>query len=313
MGEIIAFPVDNSQRIRQAIQYYRNHELTQAAQAFAVARQHAETLAEFQDGVIAEFLDQQMVSEAQHLVDEILYTTEDVERVFMLIEQFDEVLPMDLDQPLTIPPVLPQALLAILLGSFAETEDHQQLFEHLEQIAKTMAKQPILAQMRFVQRVRELAPKPQVALIKLALEQPKMNFLVRCDLLHLLLALDHEDTLLRLVDDTGQEHTLRLNDLVPLDESRYYQRGSAYLSELSLKDPIAEQALAGEWLLFCSFLFPFLDIERFLPETVIDFLQQLLTVGEEDMWQVINAEDQTTQALLRIHYLMNKEMPMGEE
>lgn len=310
MGEIITFPADNYRELRQAVSRYQAGDINEAVALFEVARHHIQPLVEFQDAVIEEFLERKLHSEARHLVDEILYTTEDVERVLTLIERFDETLPIDMEVNRPVKPILPEEIMKVLMNQDLKlTEQLEALVERLHHLAPRIDRATPKEQLSFIQALHELPRMEQAPLLKQVLGNERIGRIMRCDLLHLFMGVGADDEAVTLSDYRGNRQVFHLRDLVSLDDTPYFQAGRDYIEELANSDPFTEQALVSEWVLFCSFMFPFLDADDFAPEEVVVFLNRLIAVGEDGAWTLLNDQNPKTRELLTIERQINQELP----
>lgn len=287
MGDVIVFPINDRHRIRQAIYHYRKGELEMAVSLFSAIRKDAKSLEAFQDAVLAEFSAQHLTDELRQMMDELLYVTVDVERVMTLMEQFNDVLSQDFASEQGTPAVMPHALIEVLVHpDTLSVVEEQYLFQRLKAEAKIIGELELEEQMMFVQSVHYLPVSRLVDVFKEALLYPGLHFTIRSDILHTLLMIADPNDTVTLPDFMGEMETFSVGEMEPLESTAYYQRGRRYAFVLTQKDPFFEEALTEEWLLFCSFMFPFLAEEYFTTKEVIDFLYQLLRMGRMDVNQI---------------------------
>lgn len=288
MGQIFEFPNRGEAYLRRAVNAYQAYDFETALQGFKKAAMAFADKEFFQDKVLEVFDERELDAEIMQIILALAETGADDERIMDLVEHYDDY---DVEEELAIyaeedvAMVLPDYIIDFIVSG-QEKSDKQSVFhkaaaamQALEMAEDLLADQKQFAPNQQIELLDKITALPTAMRydILLKLIEGNSDHIFQTDLLHALKQLVNGPTVISVPDIAGKQRQIDLNATPLLLRHDFYLAGLKTIREDYFRDPILNEVLHNEWILICSYVYPFFDIFQEEPAELIADLYQLIS------------------------------------
>lgn len=292
LGELHHFPNNGEAYIRRAIQAYDAYDIEKMLKEFKKGLEFLDDLEDFQNLVLNIFEENGYYAEMIQIIMTMAELGENPTRIASLMSRFDdddmeEFADFDLIEGMNeLPDDVENFILhgtEVIAETDQATKNANNALKALEMAENLIDNKQSLTpqeQLDLLDRISML-PEDMGYNLLLNLIYGNTDFIFQTDLILAFKNLVDEETIIQIPDMHDKHQKIDINSVPPLMKHEFYTTGLKNIREQYFKDPIFQEVLINEWVLICSYIYPFFNEFKETPEELVIELFSIVT-GEAD-------------------------------
>lgn len=296
MGIKYEFPNKGQAYIRRGLLAYDSFDFESTTNNFRKAMAEYPNLHAFQDNMLDILEESGFFAEIIQIIVGIAESGEEPDRIMQLVDSYDDSdfeIFESIEETCGINELPDYIENLIVFGSETDSEDNQAkvslkdtanamaAIEMTEELLENQSHFTPHQQLELLDKVVALPEKLKFTLL-LDLIQGNEDYIFQTDLIHALKDIIDEETIIEIPDINGKMRKIDINGLPLVLKHDFYQAGLEVINDRFFRDPVICEFLRNEWILICSYVYPFFDVLNDSPVTLVTELFDIISGNVKD-------------------------------